>query len=410
MPVVLLPPTTEVSARVQQLILLQGGRYRSRVDEATWSQQPVWMELPAAAQVASGPSQTLPTGEILVLPWDQADPALLEHWLGDWVQRFGRLPASVVMITTLGHVSAAWLRQLSVTFRVQFAAVAVATGEVVGPEALAAALAIVLDDEAAQELQAVNPLEHIRGVAADPRDPAVFAERLRRAAPRTWLSRALLLTNVGVFVLMQLADGLPLFSRFSYETIIRFGANTSGRTVGAGETWRLLTATFLHADLMHIAMNMWALHVLGGVTERLFGARSFAVLYLASALGGSVASLGFTLAADPMLPTVGASGAIFGLMGGLLGFALSRRGSVPPQLYRSLTRDSLFFIGLNVMIGFSISFIDNAAHLGGLAAGLIGGLLLSRELPPAPRPSLLRRGLAIAVLATLIAGAWMVLV
>ncbi len=405
-----LPPTTEVSARVQQLILLQGGRYRSRVDEATWSQQPVWMELPAAGEFAADPQRRLPPGEILVLPWDQPDPALLELWLANWLRRFGHLPATVVMITAIGHVSPGWLQSLGARFQVRFAAVAVAAGEVVGPDALALPLALVLDDDAAEMLQEVNPLEHIRGVPADPRDPAVFAERLRRAAPRTWLSRAVLMTNIGVFVLMQIADGMPLFSRFSYDTVMQFGANTSGRTVGAGETWRLLTATFLHADLMHLAMNMWALHVLGGVTERLFGVRSFAVIYLASALGGSVASLGFTLAENPNLPTVGASGAIFGLMGALLGFALSRRGSVPPQLYRSLTRDSLFFIGLNVLIGFSISFIDNAAHLGGLAAGLVGGLLLSRDLPPAPQPTLARRGGAIAVLAGLIGAAWKVLV
>lgn len=406
----LLPPTTEVSARVQQLILLQGGRYRSRVDEATWRQQPVWMELPAAAEHEFSPQHALPPGDLLVLPWDHADPALLELWLGNWISRFGALPSSVALITTIGHVSPNWLRQLGLRFGVRFAAVAVAAGEVVGPDALAGPLALVLDDDVLEALQSVNPLEHIRGVPADPRDPVVFAERLRLAAPRTWLSRALLMANIAVFVLMQIADGMPLFGRFSYDAVMAFGANSSGRTVGAGETWRLLTAAFLHADLMHLAMNMWALHVLGGVTERLFGVRSFAVLYLASALGGSVASLGFTLANNPILPTVGASGAIFGLMGGLLGFALSRRGSVPPQLYRSLTRDSLFFIGLNIVIGFSVSFIDNAAHLGGLAAGLVGGLLLSRDLPPAPQPTVARRFGAITVLGGLIAGAWMLLV
>lgn len=386
--------TAEISARLHQLVLLQGGRYRTRVHEAVWNRQPALMELPAQASE----HQTLPSGSLLVLPWDAADPAWLEQWLAGWAQRFDALPRHIVLITSAGHVSERWLRELSQRFGTQIAAIEVATGDLIGPRSLVEPLAVLLDDDAAATLATINPLAHIDGVEADPRDPAVFAERLRRAAPRAAWSRGLLGANVLMFLIMQVADGWPLFARFSYDAVISFGGNTRGLTLGAGELWRLLSATFLHADLMHLGMNMWALYTLGPAVERLFGARAFVAVYLAAALGGSIASLGFTLRDNPNLPTVGASGAIFGLMGALLGFALARRGTVPRELYRSLLRSSLFFIGLNVLIGFSLPFIDNAAHLGGLAAGVAGGVLLSRDLPPAPQPATWRTAGALLLL------------
>ncbi len=386
--------TAEITARLHQLVLLQGGRYRTRVDEAVWNRQPALMEVP----VDGSEQRTLPSGSLLVLPWDAADPAWLEQWLAGWARRFGALPRHIVLITSVGHVSERWLRAVSERHDTQIAAVEVSTGDLVGPRSLVEPLSVLLDDEAAATLDTVNPLAHIDGVEADPRDPAVFAERLRRAAPRAGWSRGIFGANVLIFMLMQLADGWPLFARFSYDTVISFGANTRGLTLGAGELWRLVSATFLHADLMHLGMNMWALHSLGPAVERLVGARAFVAIYAASALGGSIASLGFTLRDNPNWPTVGASGAIFGLMGALLGFALARRGTVPPDLYRSLLRSSLFFIALNTVIGFSLPFIDNAAHLGGLAAGVVGGALLSRDLPPAPQPPWWRVAGAIVML------------
>jgi membrane associated rhomboid family serine protease len=386
------PPTAEVCARVHQLVLLQG-------DERVWNRVPVLFDVPPAA----APGPRLPAGALLVLPWDFADPHSLEVWLARLIAERGAAPANIALITSVGHVNEAWLSAVGARFGVRVAAVEVATGAVVGDDALADALALVLDPDATAALDDVNPLEFMRGSVADPRDPRVFAERLRRAAPRVWVSNTILGVNVAVFALMQLVDGWPLFRGFSYATLDRFGANITRATRGDGEWWRLLSCTFLHGDVFHIAMNMWALRVLGETTERLFGRRAFAVVYFVSAIGGSLASLAFTLSANPDLPSVGASGAIFGLMGALLGYALSRRGSVPPELYRQLTRSAIFFILINGAIGFSVEFIDNGAHMGGLAFGTLAGLLLSRDLPPSPQPGPAKLAVAAAVLVAALA-------
>ncbi len=400
------PPTAEMTALVHQLALRQGGRYRTRLDEAVWNQVPVMLAMPAPADHAHGEAGLpLPAGQLLILPWDHSDPDALALWL-ERLAGSGAHPDAVVLVTSIGHVHPGWLSRLGGQFDTRIAAIEVATGRVVGDADLCAALAPLLDDGAAASLADVNPLAQMQGLHADPRDPRIFAERLRRAAPRVWVTNAILALNVGVFVLMQLADGMPLFRQFSYGAVLQFGANTRERTLGAGEVWRQHGCTFVHADLFHIGMNMWALRALGAVTERLFGAPAFSALYLVSGLGGSLASLAFTLRAHEQMPSVGASGAIFGLMGGLLGFALSRRRAVPPELYRSLTRNAVFFIVINGAIGLSIDFIDNGAHMGGLVFGLLGGLLLSRELPPSPAPTVAARGLAAGVLGAALLVGW----
>lgn len=132
-----------------------------------------------------------------------------------------------------------------------------------------------------------------------------------------------------------------------------------GVAVAAGEWWRLLTAPFLHAGLWHVGLNMFALWVLGGVLEPLLGRGRFLMVYLASALGGAVASYAFS---NPGAVSVGASGAVFGLLGGLV------------VALRRLNRDVSGVIALlliNVALGFVFPNIDWRAHLGGLVVGAL---------------------------------------
>lgn len=392
--------TQATSALVQQFILAQGGRYASVVDERRWTRIAVLMNVPTARVTGS----VLPAGSFLVLPWDVARADLLDAYLGRFAAAAGP-PDHVVLISSRGTLDSDSLRALGELHRTQIAALDPVNETVNGPPALRLAFGQVLLGDATRTLSSVNPLKHMTNLG-DPRDPRVFFERLRRASPGAPLTRALLIANVLVFVVMKLsgsadpARGLleGLFGGFGSHTLVRWGANVGSLTVGRDEFWRLLACTFLHGDLLHIGFNMYALKILGDTAERLFGSSMFAAIYFISALGGSLASLGFTLAGNPMLPSVGASGAVFGIMGGLLGFALSRRGSVPTQVSRGLTRSALLFIGVNVAIGFSVSFIDNSAHLGGLAAGLLSGLALSRDLPPARQPSAGNRTMTIVAL------------
>jgi membrane associated rhomboid family serine protease len=138
-----------------------------------------------------------------------------------------------------------------------------------------------------------------------------------------------------------------------------------------GQYWRFWTVTLVHADFLHLAFNMYALFLVGPLTEQIYGSVKMVVVYLVAALGGSVASFAWS----DGLVVVGASGAIFGLFGIL--FAASRMHL--PMLDRR-SRNVLSQVGalivLNIIIGFTSPAIDNIAHLGGLVAGLLMGIAL----------------------------------
>jgi membrane associated rhomboid family serine protease len=132
-----------------------------------------------------------------------------------------------------------------------------------------------------------------------------------------------------------------------------------------GEWWRLLTAAFLHGSWLHIAFNMYVLFVLGPTLERVLGHARFVVLYVVAALGGSVASYTFS---DPRTVSVGASGAIFGLMGALI---------VAGRRMRWDITQVLILLGINVVIGFLSPEVDWRAHFGGLVVGaLVAGVFV----------------------------------
>jgi membrane associated rhomboid family serine protease len=124
-----------------------------------------------------------------------------------------------------------------------------------------------------------------------------------------------------------------------------------------GEWWRVFTSAFLHGDERHIAINMLVLFFLGSTLERILGHTRFTVLYLLSALGGSVASYWFL---DLQTVSVGASGAIFGLMGALI---------VAGRRLRYDVKQVLFLLAVFVAIGFFSPGVDWRAHFGGLVVG-----------------------------------------
>ncbi len=141
--------------------------------------------------------------------------------------------------------------------------------------------------------------------------------------------------------------------------------------VAQGEAWRLLSSVFLHSGAVHLGFNMISLYFLGSFVEVAFGRARFLALYLLSGLAGGLAYLYFGAF---NVPAVGASGAIFGLLGGVLGYAL-RRGTFSWQ--NPLIRQLLILLALNLYIGFSVPNISNTAHLGGLAGGFVFGWLIA---------------------------------
>lgn len=138
-----------------------------------------------------------------------------------------------------------------------------------------------------------------------------------------------------------------------------------------GEEWRLATAMFLHADLNHLFNNMIIVLFMGNMLERAVGHFSFGSIYLLSGIFGNVCSLFYKLAAGVASPSIGASGAVFGMDGLLLALVLwnARRMPVITPIR------ALFAVLLSLYNGFVSSNIDNAAHVGGLVAGFVLGCL-----------------------------------
>lgn len=160
--------------------------------------------------------------------------------------------------------------------------------------------------------------------------------------------------------------------------------------VAAGEYWRLFTALFLHIGLMHLIFNMWALWQLGRLFEIMFGSRRFGLIYFASGLTASVASVlytGWRLAqsGNPQYGVAaGASGAIFGILGALI-IAIRRSPRWRHEQWtRGLVQQLMFWAGLNILFGAMVPGIDNAAHIGGFVTGMLLGFIPHRVPPPPP--------------------------
>lgn len=167
----------------------------------------------------------------------------------------------------------------------------------------------------------------------------------------------LIAINVLVFLLERGGD--------SSTYVFREGALT-GIGVADGEWWRVGTAAFLHANILHILFNMYALWLLGRALERYIGSARFLMIYVVAGISGSAGAL---LLTNLYTPTVGASGAIFGLMGALL--VLERRG-VP------LVGPILPVLAINLLISWRIPGISIGGHVGGLIGGLLAALALER--------------------------------
>jgi len=180
---------------------------------------------------------------------------------------------------------------------------------------------------------------------------SVLGGRVRAGAPVVTL--ALIGTCVAVFLLSRVFPGIT--SALIFAPVI-----------GEREPYRFLTTAFLHANFLHIAVNMYALWIVGPYLERMLGRARYLALYLLSALGGSVAVL---LLAQPdtqawFTPVVGASGAVFGAFAAIL-VVLRRTGRDATQI--------LVLIVINLVLGFVVAGISWQAHLGGLLAGLVLG-------------------------------------
>lgn len=183
--------------------------------------------------------------------------------------------------------------------------------------------------------------------------------RVRVPRPQS-LTVVLLAGIVGMFGLEVL-----LGATRDIRALADMGAMVPG-LVREGQYWRLFSSIALHADVFHLLFNAWALYLFGSIVEETFGTLRFAAVFLITGFVASATSFAFGSGAV----SVGASGAVFGLLGAWVAYNWRRRNLA---MARGNLSTALLLIGLNVVWGFTVPGIDNAAHLGGLAAGLAAG-------------------------------------
>jgi rhomboid protease GluP len=207
------------------------------------------------------------------------------------------------------------------------------------------------------------------------------------------VTSALLLANILVAAAVVAVSG----ETADVGALVDFGANVKIATA-SGDWWRLVSSNFLHVGLLHLALNMYGLWVLGRLVEQFLGRTRMLVVYVIAGVCGAAASLLFGGPAT----SAGASGAIFGLLGAAVAELGLHRRFYPRRWSSALLGNLVFLAVANVAIGFLYPMIDQSAHMGGLATGAALGALLSRKLRFAD--SRWMRGL-VAALAVLSGGA-----
>jgi rhomboid protease GluP len=186
------------------------------------------------------------------------------------------------------------------------------------------------------------------------------------------VTSALIAINVLVFAAM-VASGVS-FSNPTPQDALNWGADYGPATLGDGQLWRLLTSTFVHFGIIHIAFNMYVLYQIGPFVQITFGRARYLIIYFIAGLSGSVVSLYI----HPNSVGAGASGAIFGLYGAVFGFLLRERHTLNPAAMKSIGRSAGIFIVYNLVFGAMNRTTDVSAHLGGLVAGFLAGIALVR--------------------------------
>jgi rhomboid protease GluP len=184
--------------------------------------------------------------------------------------------------------------------------------------------------------------------AIDRRNPSPILGLIPHAQ---FVTAIILLINIGIYIGSSLNPAL-------------FEAGAKARfEIRGGQWWRLVTAGFLHANLLHIGMNSWVLFDVGSQVEQVYGASRLIVIYFLSTIAGFYLSYIWS-----PNPSVGASAAIMGLIGAMIALSLHHRSAMTAAIRSTYIRWVIYILLIGLLPGFAI---DNAAHVGGLAAGFV---------------------------------------
>lgn len=198
--------------------------------------------------------------------------------------------------------------------------------------------------------------------------------RVMRAVP--WLTYTLIASWILIYL------GELLYSGHGVETLINFGA-LSNRNVGYSDWWRFVTSAFVHdnTDILHVGFNALAMFFIGPLVERIYGRAWLFLTFILGAVVGSVAWFlivpGYTLATPVVYISFGASGGIMGLMGLLVMLGRVQGSFLPQQFISSVRTQAVLWAVFNIAFGFTVTNINNWAHIGGVISGIVIGVIAS---------------------------------
>lgn len=198
---------------------------------------------------------------------------------------------------------------------------------------------------------------------------------LRYLATPYTVTTVLIAANTLVFLAMLASGVSPI--QPTLQQVFNWGGDFFPATIAAHQYWRLFTACFVHFGIIHIGMNMYVLFLIGPFIEITFGRARYVLIYLAAGLFGSIVSV----YVHPQAVGAGASGAIFGLYGAVFAFLLRNRRTLAPAATRSIGRSAGIFVLYNVVYGSMSGTTDLSAHIAGLFAGFLTGLILAPSRP-----------------------------
>ena len=194
-------------------------------------------------------------------------------------------------------------------------------------------------------------------------------ERWRAIQKTSWVNRGLIILNIIYFIYLEIAG--------SSENVLfmaEHGALYGPFVWEQGEYYRLVTSMFMHFGIRHIINNMIVLWALGDNLERALGHLKYFVFYLCCGIGANSISMAVS-GSNAMVVSAGASGAIFGVVGGLLYAVIANRG----QLEDLSAQQLMFMVVLSLYMGYASSGVDNTAHVSGLILGILFGIFLYRK-------------------------------
>jgi membrane associated rhomboid family serine protease len=224
-----------------------------------------------------------------------------------------------------------------------------------------------VDDKVARALTEV-PRGAVEGLLLQATGPKIGRRTFGMNMGYVPATRVIMAATIAYYLWVLLISGstMNVIGGAVARDLTTWGANDSRLVLEQGQHWRLLTYVLLHGGLMHLVLNMWALWSLGRHVELIYGSRRMVYIYIFAGIAGGIASAAFR--AYPVI-SVGASGAVLGMMGALVYFAVGMRGAVDWRAFMGPVVINLFY-------GFFIRGIDNHAHIGGFIGGVIAAFLV----------------------------------